>query len=52
MMSISVIGCACAICGKLSVPNADIVKTGTWICDDCGERIRKLIYQEEEETDG
>lgn len=51
MASISVIGCVCAICGKPSVPNADVVKTGVWICDECGERLRKLLYSEDKKDE-
>ena len=34
----------CTICGKSNDPECPIAKKGVWICPECAERIKKLIY--------
>lgn len=33
----------CCICNKYEYPESDTCTTATWICDDCLQKIKKLL---------
>ena len=37
----------CTICEKSSNPECNVASKGLWICPECAERIKKLIYPKE-----
>ena len=34
----------CTICGKWEYEGADVCTTAQWICPECADRIKRLIY--------
>ena len=35
----------CLICGKLEFPNAMLCTEIGWICPECAEQIKRMIYK-------
>lgn len=41
----------CTICEKSSDPKCLVASKGLWVCPECAERIKKLIYPESEKEE-
>ena len=37
----------CAVCGKMEYPNAVFATSAFWLCDDCIEKLKKLLKEVE-----
>ena len=44
-MTMSMPSRICLICGKLEFPSATLCTEIGWICPECAERIKQMIYK-------